>query len=154
MRLTSSKTSRFVANSRGACAAVRCIRTQAQRATHLTSPGLSQALPLWREHPPRVILTQSSGGDAQAPQSGQVTSALMNSMSMKIQEALEAKRVEVRDVYGDGRHVSIEVVSDQFEGQSAMKRQRLVYKAIWLELQEAVHAVDSMSTLTSSEAKL
>ena len=41
---------------------------------------------------------------------------------------LKAKRVQVKDVYGDGRHVSIEVVSDMFEGQNQMKRQRMVYK--------------------------
>ena len=34
----------------------------------------------------------------------------------------------VKDVYGDGRHVSIEVVSDKFEGEGQMKRQRMVYK--------------------------
>jgi len=34
----------------------------------------------------------------------------------------------VKDVYGDGRHVSIEVISDMFEGESQMKRQRMVYK--------------------------
>ena len=32
------------------------------------------------------------------------------------------------DAYGNGQHVSIDVVSNQFEGQSSMKRQRMVYK--------------------------
>lgn len=59
---------------------------------------------------------------------GQVSSALMDSMSNNIREALEAKQVKVTDVYGDGRHVAIEVVSPQFEGKSAMQRQRMVYK--------------------------
>eukprot|EP00983_Pelagomonas_calceolata_P107758 1159382-Pelagomonas_calceolata.AAC.5 len=31
----------------------------------------------------------------------------------------------------DGRHVSIEVISPLFEGQSAVKRQRMVYKVRW-----------------------
>ena len=44
---------------------------------------------------------------------------------------LKAKQVAVNDVYGDGRHVSIEVVSDLFEGESQMKRQRMVYK-VWM----------------------
>ena len=35
-----------------------------------------------------------------------------------------------------------------------MKRQRLVYKAIWLELQSTVHAVDAMTTKTPQEAGL
>lgn len=43
-------------------------------------------------------------------------------MQEKIQEALEADRVQVTDTYGDGRHVSIDVVSKLFDGQSSMKR--------------------------------
>ena len=46
----------------------------------------------------------------------------------KIRTALEAEKVEVTDAYGNGQHVSIDVVSDLFEGQSSMKRQRMVYK--------------------------
>ncbi|KAK9814019.1 hypothetical protein WJX73_009307 [Symbiochloris irregularis] len=58
------------------------------------------------------------------------------------------------DTYGDGRHVSIDVVADSFEGLSSVKRQRLVYKAIWLQLQDTVHAVDAMTTKTPQEAGL
>ncbi len=76
----------------------------------------------------------------------------MASMKAKITEALEADKVDVVDVSGDGRHVSIDVVSKLFEGQSSMKRQRMVYKAIWLELQDVVHAVDAMTTKTPEEA--
>ena len=47
---------------------------------------------------------------------------------------------------------SIDVVSAAFEGKSAVDRQRMVYKAIWMELQEAVHAVDAMTTKTPAEA--
>jgi stress-induced morphogen len=39
-----------------------------------------------------------------------------------------------------------------FEGKSAVDRQRMVYKAIWQELQETVHAVDAMTTKTPAEA--
>lgn len=39
-----------------------------------------------------------------------------------------------------------------FEGKSSVQRQRMVYKAIWLELQDAVHAVDEMTTKTPQEA--
>ncbi|MBO8589962.1 BolA family transcriptional regulator, partial [Staphylococcus aureus] len=48
--------------------------------------------------------------------------------------------------------VSINVVSSAFEGQSAVNRQRMVYKAIGEELQSTVHAVDQMTTRTPSEA--
>jgi acid stress-induced BolA-like protein IbaG/YrbA len=79
---------------------------------------------------------------------------------------------------------SIDVVAAAFEGKSAVDRQRMVYKAIWMELQaratrfarrslacahlptwlrplaadglaltqEAVHAVDAMTTRTPAEA--
>lgn len=57
-----------------------------------------------------------------------MNSALVESMRVKIGEALEAQSVEVTDMYGDGRHVSIEVVSASFEGKSSMQRQRMVYK--------------------------
>jgi stress-induced morphogen len=57
-----------------------------------------------------------------------VSAALMQSMQAKIQEALAAQSVSVQDVYGDGRHVSIDVVSDAFDGKNAVQRQRMVYK--------------------------
>lgn len=75
----------------------------------------------------------------------------MQQMQQSIRNHLEADKVEVTDVYGDGRHVNIEVVSKVFEGQTSVKRQRLVYKAIWQELQNTVHAVDSMKTSTPDE---
>ncbi|KAL5724550.1 Protein bola4 [Ranunculus cassubicifolius] len=73
-------------------------------------------------------------------------------MHNKIKEQLNADLVVVKDAYGDGRHVSIDVVSSAFEGQSAVNRQRMVYKAIWEELQNTVHAVDQMTTKTPTEA--
>lgn len=83
---------------------------------------------------------------------GAVDSPLMKSMQTKIKEDLNAESVTVKDAYGDGRHVSIDVVASVFEGKSAVNRQRLVYKAIWEELQETVHAVDQLKTRTPSEA--
>ena len=47
---------------------------------------------------------------------------------------------------------SIDVVSSAFDGQSAVNRQRMVYKVIWEELQTTVHAVDQMVTRTPTEA--
>ncbi|XXG75448.1 hypothetical protein AAC387_Pa08g0013 [Persea americana] len=84
--------------------------------------------------------------------SGSIDSPMMQSMEKKIKEQLNADQVTVKDAYGDGRHVSINVVSSAFEGQSAVNRQRMVYKAIWEELQSTVHAVDQMTTRTPSEA--
>ncbi|KAL9228627.1 hypothetical protein vseg_004182 [Gypsophila vaccaria] len=82
---------------------------------------------------------------------GSIDSSLMQSMETKIKNELNAESVIVKDAYGDGRHVSIVVVSSSFEGQSAVNRQRMVYKAIWEELQNTVHAVDQMITRTPSE---
>ncbi|KAJ0013451.1 hypothetical protein Pint_20867 [Pistacia integerrima] len=70
-----------------------------------------------------------------------------------IKESLNAESVFVKDAYGDGRHVRIDVISSAFEGQSAVNRQRMVYKAIWEELQSTVHAVDQMTTRTPAEAE-
>ncbi|GAQ81481.1 hypothetical protein KFL_000810225 [Klebsormidium nitens] len=83
---------------------------------------------------------------------GQLTSTMINDMKEKIGQELEAVSVVVQDISGDGRHVSIDVVSPVFEGKSSMNRQRMVYKAIWQELQGAVHAVDAMTTKTPTEA--
>lgn len=82
-----------------------------------------------------------------------MTSELMTTITSKISAALETDRVNVVDINGDGRHISIDVVSPVFEGKNLVQRQRLVYKAIWLELQDAVHAVDAMSTKTPAEAQ-
>merc|ERR1719343_60098 len=73
--------------------------------------------------------------------------------TQKIGEALETSDVKVTGAYDDpnGSHISIEVVSSQFEGKRPMQRQQLVYKAIWEELQGPVHAVDSMVCKTPEE---
>ena len=59
---------------------------------------------------------------------GQIGSALMEQMRGKIQAALNTQLVEVEDMQGDGRHVEINVISADFEGKSAVNRQRMVYK--------------------------
>lgn len=63
-----------------------------------------------------------------SPQQQQISAELMVSMRSKIEAALEADSVEVKDVYGDHQHVSIEVVSQMFEDKTTVQRQRMVYK--------------------------
>ncbi|PIN00723.1 Stress-induced protein UVI31+ [Handroanthus impetiginosus] len=110
-------------------------------------PLSSIACPLRRNFCIRATTDPDNPADIESP--------LMETMEKKIKEHLSAESVIVKDAYGDGRHVSIEVISSTFEGQSAVNRQRMVYKAIWEELQERVHAVDQMTTRTPSEvAKL
>lgn len=85
---------------------------------------------------------------------GQISASLVADMRSKIAAALETDKVVVHDVNGDGRHVAINVVSSLFEDKNEVQRQRLVYKAIWLELQDVVHAVDEIITKTPAEAGL
>ncbi|KAF3500043.1 hypothetical protein F2Q69_00044668 [Brassica cretica] len=92
-----------------------------------------------------------SARSSQINDAGSIDQTLMQSMEQKIKEQLNAESVSVKDMSGDGRHVCINVVSSAFEGQSAVNRQRMVYKAIWEELQNVVHAVDQMTTKTPSE---
>ena len=95
------------------------------------------------------------GSDAAADElAGQITAELMESMRLKIAATLETDPALVRvgDASGDGRHVEIDVVAAAFEGKKSMERQRMVYKAIWQELAETVHAVDAMTTKTPAEA--
>jgi stress-induced morphogen len=72
----------------------------------------------------------------------------------KISDALGTDQVKVLGAFDDpnGSHVSIEVVSEKFEGKRAVQRQQMVYKALWEELKGPVHAVDSMVCKTPGEA--
>eukprot|EP01024_Parvocaulis_polyphysoides_P014755 TRINITY_DN1617_c0_g2_i1.p1 TRINITY_DN1617_c0_g2~~TRINITY_DN1617_c0_g2_i1.p1 ORF type:complete len:159 (+),score=24.17 TRINITY_DN1617_c0_g2_i1:39-515(+) len=90
--------------------------------------------------------------DYVSPEQVQISDKLMQEMTNKIKSALETEDVKVVDAYGDSRHVSIDVVSELFDGKTAVQRQRMVYKAIWQELQDTVHAVDAMKTQTPQEA--
>ena len=63
---------------------------------------------------------------------GQISQQLIERMEGTLREELEADRVAVTDIYGDGRHVSIDVVSKLFDGQTSVKRQRMVYKVSFL----------------------
>ncbi|KAI7739757.1 hypothetical protein M8C21_026539 [Ambrosia artemisiifolia] len=119
---------------------------QPQPGARLIQPLLTQFTAV----KPLLIHTRNISSAAGA--TGPIDSPLMLSMETKIKEQLNAELVTVKDAYGDGRHVSIDVVSSDFEGKSAVNRQRMVYKAIWEELQSVVHAVDQMTTRTPEEA--
>eukprot|EP00249_Psilotum_nudum_P015321 c25261_g1_i4 orf=241-894(+) len=121
------------------CLSLRCLRS-------LPSAFHSQAMPV--SHSTRMFSVKAT--DVSGPDS--IDSSLITSMKDKIREQLNAEEIVVKDAYGDGRHVSIDVVSVAFEGLSQVNRQRMVYKAIWEELQNTVHAVDQMRTRTPAEA--
>jgi stress-induced morphogen len=94
--------------------------TQAVRQLRPLQPTLAASRPK-TIRPSLVVRAMSSDG-------GQITSELVQRMQTKIQEALQAQRVEVADMAGDGRHVEIVVIAKEFEGKSAVNRQRMVYK--------------------------
>ena len=52
---------------------------------------------------------------------------------------------------GGETHFRLTIVSQSFEGQSRVARQRMVYAALSQELAEGVHAI-AMTTLTPTEA--
>jgi acid stress-induced BolA-like protein IbaG/YrbA len=103
----------------------------------------------WCSKPPPPALALRAQPSAPPTQLAQPTPP-KNPPTPQLQ-ALETDQVTVQDVNGDGRHVEIDVTSSLFEGKTPVQRQRLVYKAIWEELQEAVHAVDAMTTRAPGE---
>ena len=78
----------------------------------------------------------------------------------KLREALSALHVEVVDeshlhaghagAAGGAGHFRALVVSERFEGESRVARQRLVYAALANEMGPEIHAL-AMQTLTPSE---
>lgn len=78
---------------------------------------------------PRSIPVSGPGSSQPVDaQTATISAAIMQAMTQKIGEALETDKVLVQDMHGDGRHVSIDVVSALFDGKNAVQRQRMVYK--------------------------
>eukprot|EP00741_Cyanophora_paradoxa_P013353 tig00020684_g12896.t1 len=76
-------------------------------------------------------------------------------VSKKLTDALAPKKLQVIDNAGDASHIVIDIVSSQFEGKNVVARHRMIYKAIWDEMQSnQVHAVDSIIAKTPAEAGL
>jgi stress-induced morphogen len=79
----------------------------------------------------------------------QISGELMQSMKEKIRDALSAELVEVTDTYGDGRHVSIDVVAKVFEGESTMKRY-----GIWYMIQDRFLPIPGASNMIISSKRM
>ncbi|KAF6153309.1 hypothetical protein GIB67_003499 [Kingdonia uniflora] len=88
-----------------------------------------------------------------------------NRIKQKLQSALEASVIEVEDVSyqhaghaamkgGDPNetHFNVEVVSTKFNGESLVKRHRMVYDLLAEELQSGLHAL-SIKAKTPQEAE-
>jgi BolA-like protein 1 len=118
--------------------------------THVCGPS---AISQWRAPVPHFLATQPRAtSSATGPQSTE--DSVVASVERKLTEALQPESLSVIPAYGDpnGSHVSISVVSDVFEGLNVVKRHKMVYKAIWEELQGPIHAVDQLLTRTPAEA--
>lgn len=65
-----------------------------------------------------------------------MTDSVMHNMERKIKDALSPTRLTIIPTLGDpnGAHVQIEVISEEFNGMTPVKRHQAVYKAIWEEL--------------------
>ncbi|PXF44583.1 Protein BOLA4, chloroplastic/mitochondrial [Gracilariopsis chorda] len=116
-------------------------------------------LPLSNVQTSRPALAMSCGGPPKgvsirttAPAPGEEDTS-MSAVHRKITAALNPSHLEVIPTYGDpnGSHVTIKVVSDQFQGVSPVKRHQMVYQAIWEELSGPIHAVDKLVTNTPDE---
>ncbi|KAJ1427806.1 bola protein [Ochromonadaceae sp. CCMP2298] len=78
---------------------------------------------------------------------------VVSTCTKKIADLLSPVHLKVTSSNDDpnGSHIQVEVVSAQFEGKNTLARQRLVYKAIWEEMNGPVHAVDSIVAKTPKE---
>jgi len=73
-----------------------------------------------------------------------------------ITEALSPTDVKIEGAYDDpnGSHITVYVVSEEFEGKRSLARQQLVNKALWDLLagnNAPVHAIDTMVLKAPSE---
>ncbi|GMN56074.1 hypothetical protein TIFTF001_025196 [Ficus carica] len=118
----------------------------------IVSPIINKQLGVWnpKSFTPKANYTDNNNITNNP---GPIDSPLMQSMQLK-----SLSRMLMETVVMSGMCIFfyalfiIDVVSSEFEGKSSVIRQRMVYKAIWEELQSTVHAVDHMTTRTPSEA--
>jgi acid stress-induced BolA-like protein IbaG/YrbA len=76
----------------------------------------------------------------------------------RIQEAIESAIPGAQvEVSGSGGHFEIRVISEAFEGQTILAKQRMVYSAITQLMtgdDPPIHAVDRLVTLTPYQASM
>lgn len=74
------------------------------------------------------------------------SSDLTNEIKQRIETTISGAQAEV--IFGGGGHYALNVISDAFDGLSAVKQQQLVYSAITdlMAGNEApIHAIDKMN---------
>ena len=114
--------------------------------TRGVSLAASKITPKAYTAPKSSVMWMSSGGE----------DTVVARCTQKSQDAPNPSKLVVNAAHDNpnGSHISVEVVSDMFEGKRSVQRQRLVYQAIWDEMKDggAVHAVDSIVAQTPNEA--
>ena len=68
----------------------------------------------------------------------------------RIKSAIEGAEVTVSDMTGGGDHYDVKVISEKFEGVSAVQRHRMVYAPLMDVMGGALHAL-KLETRTPSE---
>ena len=75
-----------------------------------------------------------------------------NDIEKRIQQALPGSQVTAHDLTGTSDHFRVQIVAEQFEGQSAIQRHRMIYDSLNDVMGGAIHAL-SLSTATPDEVK-
>lgn len=87
-----------------------------------------------------------------------------NRMRQKLQAALDASVMEIQDVSyqhaghaavkgnPDETHFNLKIVSPKFEGQSLVKRHRMVYELLDDELKSGLHAISIVAKTPKESA--
>eukprot|EP00908_Phaeocystis_cordata_P003273 Transcript_13564.p1 GENE.Transcript_13564~~Transcript_13564.p1 ORF type:complete len:164 (-),score=39.62 Transcript_13564:77-568(-) len=151
----------------------RIMRPPIMRSSANAFAGLASP-PLRLTGPPQIRMMASFGDKT-----------VVDTCKGKITEALNPVDLKIQGAFDDpnGSHIAIYCVAEAFEGLRSMKRQQLVYKAIWQEMEGLpralthrqnhpptpcpsppalasrradggpLHAVDSMTLLAPSEVK-
>ena len=76
-----------------------------------------------------------------------MSGAIIDSMKTKIQEALNAEKVEIVDVEGDARHVTINVVASVFEGKQTLQHHSISHTFIVRQIERRSSANGVQSDL-------
>ena len=68
----------------------------------------------------------------------------------KLESSLEDAHVQIQDLTGTKDHYQVLIVSPDFEGETLIKRHRIVYGALEEEMKGPIHAL-TLETLTPEE---
>ncbi len=71
----------------------------------------------------------------------------------EIKAGIKNAKVVVEDPRGDGHHLVLTVVSDDFEGKNRVARHRMVYDLLGSKVGNEIHAL-TMTLLTEKEAQI